>query len=123
MISKVRILSLTPWILVTKLMTVNPEDVESVTVLKGASATALYGSRAANGVIMVTTKRAGAEKLSVTYDGSFMGSSVLRVPQTQDRFGQGMGIFRNLWRMVLGDRFWMVVIISGDLTQTAQKVY
>ena len=35
---------------------INPEDVESVTVLKGASATALYGSRAANGVIMVTTK-------------------------------------------------------------------
>lgn len=72
---------------------INPEDVESVTVLKGASATALYGSRAANGVIMVTTKRAGAEKLSVTYDGSFMGSSVLRVPQTQDRFGQGWGSF------------------------------
>lgn len=35
---------------------INPEDVESVTVLKGASATALYGSRAANGVIMITTK-------------------------------------------------------------------
>ena len=68
---------------------INPEDVESVTVLKGASATALYGSRAANGVIMITTKRAGAEKLTVTYDGSFMGSNVLRVPQTQDRFGQG----------------------------------
>lgn len=70
---------------------INPEDVESVTVLKGASATALYGSRAANGVIMITTKRAGSEKLSVTYDGSFMGSNVLRVPQTQDKFGQGWG--------------------------------
>lgn len=68
---------------------INPEDVESVTVLKGASATALYGSRAANGVIMITTKRAGNEKMTVTYDGSIMGSNVLRVPQTQDRFGQG----------------------------------
>lgn len=68
---------------------INPEDVESVTVLKGASATALYGSRAANGVIMITTKRAGAEKLTLTYDGSFMGSNVLRVPQTQNKFGQG----------------------------------
>lgn len=68
---------------------INPEDVESVTVLKGASATALYGSRAANGVIMITTKRANAEKLTVTYDGTFMGSNVLRVPQTQDKFGQG----------------------------------
>ncbi len=68
---------------------INPEDVETVTILKGASATALYGSRAANGVIMITTKRASSEKLTVTYDGSFMGSNVLRVPQTQDRFGQG----------------------------------
>ena len=87
---------------------INPEDVESVTVLKGASATALYGSRAANGVIMVTTKRAGAEKLSVTYDGSFMGSSVLRVPQTQDRFGQGWGSFGPMengsWGPVLDGR-------------------
>lgn len=68
---------------------INPDDVESVTVLKGASATALYGSRAANGVIMITTKRAGSEKMTITYDGSFMGSNVLRVPQEQTRFGQG----------------------------------
>ncbi|MEG1545316.1 MAG: SusC/RagA family TonB-linked outer membrane protein, partial [Tannerellaceae bacterium] len=87
---------------------VNPDDVESVTVLKGASATALYGSRAANGVIMITTKRAGAERLSVTYDGSFMGSSVLRVPQTQDKFGQGWGSFGPMengsWGPVLDGR-------------------
>ena len=101
---------------------INPEDVESVTVLKGASATALYGSRAANGVIMVTTKRAGAERLSVTYDGSFMGSAYcvfLKHKIVSDKDGD----LSDLWRMVLGDRFWMVVIISGDLTQTAQKVY
>ena len=41
---------------------INSEDVESVTILKGASATALYGSRAANGVVMITTKKAGVEK-------------------------------------------------------------
>lgn len=69
---------------------INPDDVESLTILKGASATALYGSRAANGVIMITTKRAQQEqKISVVYSGSFMGSDVLRVPQTQDMFGQG----------------------------------
>lgn len=70
---------------------INPEDVESVTVLKGASATALYGSRASNGVIMVTTKRAKAEKLSLSYDGSFSASNVLRTMQTQNLFGQGWG--------------------------------
>lgn len=70
---------------------INSEDVESVTVLKGASATALYGSRASNGVIMITTKKAGVEKLSVTYDGSFFASNVLRVMQTQNLYGQGWG--------------------------------
>ncbi len=68
---------------------INPDDVETLTILKGASATALYGSRAANGVIMVTTKRAKTGKIQVDYDGSFMGSDVLRVPQVQDIFGQG----------------------------------
>ncbi|WP_407426904.1 SusC/RagA family TonB-linked outer membrane protein [Arcticibacter sp.] len=68
----------------------NPEDVESVTILKGASATALYGSRAAHGVIMITTKRAKQnQKLNVTYTGSANFSNVLRVPQTQNVFGQG----------------------------------
>ena len=70
---------------------VNSDDVESVTILKGASATALYGSRAANGVVMITTKSAGKEKLSITYDGAFTASNVLRVMQTQDMFGQGWG--------------------------------
>ncbi len=71
---------------------VNPEDVESVTVLKGASATALYGSRAANGAILITTKRGKQnQEITVTYDGSFMGSTVLRMPQLQNRFGQGWG--------------------------------
>ncbi len=71
---------------------VNPEDVESVTVLKGASATALYGSRAANGAILITTKRGKQNQdIVVTYNGSFMGSNVLRIPQLQNRFGQGWG--------------------------------
>jgi len=68
-----------------------PETIESFSVLKDATATALYGSRAANGVVMITTKRAKQEKLTVSYDGSFMASNVLRVPQEQDKFGQGWG--------------------------------
>lgn len=69
---------------------INPDDVESVTVLKGASATALYGSRAANGVIMITTKKAAKNsKPTLTYSGSFSASDVLRTPKTQDMFGEG----------------------------------
>lgn len=50
---------------------VNPSDIESITVLKDASATALYGVQAANGVIVVTTKRGEAGRTKVLYDGSF----------------------------------------------------
>lgn len=53
------------------LESVNPEDVESVTVLKDASSSAIYGSRAAYGVILVTTKTAGTDKFTVNYNGAF----------------------------------------------------
>ncbi len=57
------------------LATVNPADIESITVLKDAAAAAIYGSRAAAGVILVTTKSPEAGKLSVSYDG-FVGVSI-----------------------------------------------
>jgi len=76
---------------------INPEDVESVTILKGASATALYGSRAAHGVVMITTKRGKLnDRIRVTYSGSYTASKVLRVPQTQNVFGQGWPDFDRL---------------------------
>jgi TonB-linked SusC/RagA family outer membrane protein len=69
---------------------INPDDVASVTVLKGASSTALYGSRAANGVIVITTKRGNTDsKIKVSYSGAATVSNVLRVPQYENRFGQG----------------------------------
>lgn len=69
---------------------INPDDIESMTILKGASATALYGSRGAHGVIMITTKRGKlGQQLAVTYTGAINSSSVLMVPQTQNMFGQG----------------------------------
>jgi TonB-linked SusC/RagA family outer membrane protein len=69
---------------------INPDDVASVTVLKGASSTALYGSRAANGVILITTKRGSTDsKIKVSYSGTATVSNVLRTPQYQNMFGQG----------------------------------
>ena len=53
-----------------QLSTINPSDIETFTVLKDASATAIYGSRASNGVILITTKRGSNEKINVTYDGN-----------------------------------------------------
>lgn len=52
-----------------KLSALNPSDIESIDVLKDASATAIYGARGANGVIIVTTKKGRSEKTRVTYDG------------------------------------------------------
>lgn len=53
---------------------INPEDVESVDVLKDASSTAIYGSQGANGVIIVTTKKAEKGKMSISYSGSITGA-------------------------------------------------
>lgn len=70
---------------------VNPDDVESMTVLKGAAATALYGSRAANGVILINTKSGKKRNkgIGVEYNGGVQFETLLRVPQMQNEFGQG----------------------------------
>src|SRR5690606_15163390 len=52
------------------LNTLNPQDVESIEILKDASATAIYGSRGANGVVLITTKKGSAQRLTVNYDES-----------------------------------------------------
>lgn len=72
---------------------VNPDDIESMTVLKGAAATALYGSRAANGVIMIQTKSGGKEGkgFGVTFNSGVTLSRALYIPEFQNRFGQGWG--------------------------------
>lgn len=62
---------------------INPEDIETFTVLKDASATAIYGSRASNGVIVITTKK-GADKLKVTYTGSFAISTKTKTLEVLD---------------------------------------
>lgn len=71
----------------------NPDDIADMTVLKGAAATALYGSRAANGVIMITTKTGKNTngKVQVIYDGGYTISRVGRLPDEQKQFGQGWG--------------------------------
>lgn len=68
---------------------INPEDIESITILKGASAAALYGSRAANGAIMITTKKGKAGKLSVDFNTTTFFTQILRTPRYQETFGQG----------------------------------
>ena len=60
------------------LATINPADIESIEILKDASATAIYGARGANGVILITTRRGKTGKARIDYDGSYSSQSVLR---------------------------------------------
>ena len=69
---------------------INPEDIESMSVLKGASAAALYGSRAGNGVILITTKKGSKrEGLGVTVSASVSAETIFMKPDLQTSFGQG----------------------------------
>jgi TonB-linked SusC/RagA family outer membrane protein len=71
---------------------VNSDDIESMTVLKGAAAAALYGSRAANGVILIKTKSGkGSKGLGVEVNSNTTFESVLRLPEFQNVYGQGNG--------------------------------
>ncbi len=69
---------------------INSDDIESVTVLKGGSAAALYGQRAKDGVILITTKRGSQERgPAVTVNSSIRTSSPLRLPDFQNEYAQG----------------------------------
>ncbi len=70
---------------------INPNDIESITVLKGTSASSLYGSVAKNGAILITTKKGKAGKIQVSFTSSFNWSVVGKLPDEQKQFGQGWG--------------------------------
>ncbi len=68
----------------------NPDDIENISVLKGPSAAALYGSRASNGVILITTKRAGkGEQVSIDLNTGLEFENIVRLPKRQHLYGQG----------------------------------
>lgn len=69
---------------------INPDDIETMSVLKGPAASALYGSRASHGVILITTKKAGKDKFSVEYNGSVtMDTQLAKWNDIQQTYGMG----------------------------------
>ena len=69
---------------------INPDDIESMSVLKGPAASALYGSRASHGVILITTKKAAKDKMSVEYNGSLtFDTQLAKWNNTQQVYGMG----------------------------------
>jgi|CXWL01.1.fsa_nt_gi TonB-linked SusC/RagA family outer membrane protein len=74
----------------TRAIDINQDDIESMSVLKGASAAVLYGSRAANGVILITTKKGKTgQKNSIQFSSSYQIESVNRTPKYQNEYAQG----------------------------------
>ena len=71
---------------------INPDDIENMTVLKGPAASALYGSRASHGVILITTKKAEKDKISVEYNGSLtIDKQLAKWDNIQQVYGMGYG--------------------------------
>ncbi|NCU03865.1 MAG: SusC/RagA family TonB-linked outer membrane protein, partial [Chitinophagaceae bacterium] len=68
---------------------INPDDIESISVLKGAGATALYGLQAANGVIIITTKKGSAGKMNLSVNSSVSFDFITKYPEIQTRYREG----------------------------------
>lgn len=89
-------------------MDLNPEDIESISVLKGPAAAALYGLRAAAGAIIITTKKGAEGTTEVSFNSRFVSNWVSRLPEQQSSFKQGSyynGTFTDQTSRSWGDRF------------------
>lgn len=79
----------------TSMADINPNDIESLTVLKGAAASALYGQEAANGVIMITTKSAAEGKVNVNFNAAIQTDIPTRLVETQSMYAPGaLGFYK-----------------------------
>ncbi|WP_316845939.1 SusC/RagA family TonB-linked outer membrane protein [Pedobacter psychrodurus] len=75
----------------------NPDDIESITVLEGASAAALYGSQAQNGVILITTKQGKAGKTEIGFSSGISIDNIAYEPKFQNSYGPASTIIRDSW--------------------------
>jgi TonB-linked SusC/RagA family outer membrane protein len=72
-----------------RVMDINPEDIENMSILKGAAAAALYGSKAADGVVLITTKRGDSGQVKVNFNSKYSYSWVGKMPELQGTYGRG----------------------------------
>jgi len=92
-----------------------PQDIQSMEILKDAAATAIYGSRGANGVILITTKRGkSGEKTRVTYSGYYGTSEVTNIPQMMNS-EQWLNMSREAWRRDASNNFTYAGSTTNDL--------
>ncbi len=96
------------------LNSMNPSDIESIDILKDGASSAIYGARAANGVVLVTTKQGKSGKIQVSYDGYYGVQNVYKMPSTlnaqqymavQDQLNFNEGLDPINWKTVLGSNY------------------
>ena len=111
----------------------NPDDIESITVLKGANSAALYGSAASNGVLMITTKKGKEGQIRIDVSSSTTFETPLKLPKLQNRYGaqmsgsveNGFTMNSNSWgqRMnTLGDEYYDTANSPYHLTHNAYDI-
>jgi TonB-linked SusC/RagA family outer membrane protein len=102
----------------------NPEDIASMTILKGPAAAALYGLRAANGAVVITTKKGAAGRTQLNYRTQFSVDEVNRLPKMQGLYGQGSnGVFDGTTRSSFGPQFAPGQPVYDNLGAFFQKGY
>ncbi len=107
------------------LVDLNPEDMESLSVLKGAAATALYGSEGANGVVVITTKSGKGKKegLSVEANATYSLENVAYLPKFQNKYGPGYDRATNLSQGT-DENGWYYEDLDGDgIAETSRPYY
>lgn len=116
----------------SRLNDINANDIESIQVLKGASASALWGSRAANGVLVITTKKGKAGGLNISYSSSYSVDEINRKHPMQQIFGQGSAgrysaTATNSWGDKIAERAGGEDVVTGTAYfqgyQTGKKYY
>ena len=85
----------TPRGMSNRMADINPNDIESMSVLKGAAATALYGVRAANGAVIITTKKGKSGQVQININSSVGFDKLVKMPEFQDEYGQGFSGVRD----------------------------
>ncbi|MFK7971290.1 MAG: SusC/RagA family TonB-linked outer membrane protein [Bacteroidia bacterium] len=102
---------------------INPNDIQEITVLKGPAAAALYGSRAANGAIMITTKRGGDQggRMRVNFKTSLGFDQVNKLPEVQKTYAQGSrGAYNNRTSLSWGPRIDTLGEVVNPIGETVQ---
>lgn len=97
------------------LVDINPQDIENLTVLKGASASALYGSEAANGVVVITTKRGSQRQgLGVEANYTFLSETPAFLPPFQNEYGPGYDRATNVGSFGANEDGWLSETVAGQ---------